>query len=151
MIAAQNRRKGGDMAVVKWSPFQELESMERRMRRLFEDAGMPSPAPAADVYETDGAFVIELEVPGFEEKELDVEVIDHTLTITGERKEEKETKEKTFFLQERLEKQFERRFQLPAETKAESVTASFAKGVLEVRVPKTPEPSPRKISIGATK
>jgi len=57
------------MAATKWAPSPELDSMERRVRRLFEEIGFaPALAPAADVYETDDEFVVELEVPGYEEK-----------------------------------------------------------------------------------
>jgi HSP20 family protein len=136
------------MAVVRWSPFQELDAMERRMRRLFEDAGVPTAGtPSADVYETESELVVELEVPGYEEKELAIEVTDHTLKVTGERKEEKEQKDKAFLLRERLETRFERRFQLPQDIKTEDVKATFTKGVLEIHVPKTPEPTPRTIAI----
>ena len=77
------------MTIVKWTPFTELDSMERRMRRLFEEIGFaPGLAPAADVYETDEEFVVELEVPGYEEKELSIEVSDHTLAIKGSRRED---------------------------------------------------------------
>ena len=65
--------------IVKWTPFQELDSMERRMRRMFEEIGFaPTLLPAADTYETDEEFVVELEVPGFAEKELVIEVSDLT-------------------------------------------------------------------------
>ena len=144
------------MEVVKWSPFRELwspfrdlEGIERRMRRMFEDAGMtPTLAPAADIYETDEEYVVELEVPGYEEKELEIEVTDHTLRVKGERAEEKEKKEKAFHLHERLEKAFERRFTLPAEADPGKAKAVFTKGVLEIHVAKTPETKPRKIAIG---
>ena len=79
------------MQLVRWSPLAELDSMERRMRRVFDEAGItPAPLPAADVYETEAEYILELEVPGFEEEKLSVEVFDHTLTIKGERVEEKE-------------------------------------------------------------
>jgi HSP20 family protein len=139
------------MDIVRWSPFREFEGMERRMRRMFEDAGLtPSLPPAADVYEADTEFVVELEVPGFEEKELDLEVTDNTLRVKGERTETKEGKDKAFLLKERIEKSFERRFSLPATADLGKIKASFANGVLEIRIPKTPEPKPRKVPIGKT-
>ncbi len=90
--------------LVKWTPFRELDLMERRMRRMLEDVGFgPITMPAADIYETPEEFVVELEVPGFEEQELGLEVTDHTLTVTGEaRAETKKEDEKTFILHERL-------------------------------------------------
>jgi HSP20 family protein len=138
------------MAVVKWSPWQELEAMERRMRKLFEESPfVPAAAPNADVYETDDEWVVELEVPGYEEKELEIEVTDHTLCVKGARKEEKEKKEKTFQLRERLESSFERRFALPEEADTEKLKALFGKGVLEIHAPKAQIAKPRKVEIGA--
>jgi HSP20 family protein len=132
----------------KWTPFRELDLMDRRMRRFFEDIGfVPALTPAADVYETDGELVVELEVPGFDEQELEIEVRDHTLSITGERKEELEKKEKTLRMHERLEKRFERRFELPAGIDGEHVAAEYTKGVLTVHVPKASHEQPRKVAI----
>jgi HSP20 family protein len=138
------------MAVVKWSPFQELEAMERRMRRLFEDTALPT-LPAADVYETGGELVVEIDVPGFDEKELDVELTDHTLTVKGEKAKETEEHEKAFYRKERLQQSFQRSFELPVEAKAEEVKALFTKGVLEIHVPKAPEAKPRKVAIAGKK
>ncbi|HSI97805.1 MAG TPA: Hsp20/alpha crystallin family protein [Gaiellaceae bacterium] len=135
--------------LVKWAPFQELDTIERRMRRMLEELGVaPAPLPAADLYETDHEVVVELDVPGFEEKDLSLEVADHTLTIKGEHKAEKEEKEKTFYLHERLEKHFERRFKLPPEVDVERVEAKFGAGVLEVHIPKIEKVKPRTIEIG---
>jgi cell division protein FtsA len=82
-----------------------------------------------------------------EEKELGIEVTDHTLTIKGERKEAKDIKEKTYRLHERLEKEFERRFSLPVEADLEHVTAKYAKGMLEVHAPKIEQAKPRTVAI----
>ncbi len=135
-------------AIVRWSPLRELDSLERRMRRMLDAFDLvPAAFPAADVYETDDEVVVELEAPGFDEKEIDVEVTDHTLVIKGGRTEEKETEERSFRLQERLESTFERRFELPAEVDTSKVSASFSKGVLKVQVGKTAKAEPRKIDI----
>lgn len=137
------------MAVVKWTPWADLDAMERRMRRFFGDVGfMPAPMPAADVYESNGDFVVELEVPGFEQKDLAVELTDHTLVVKGEISETKEEKEKTFRLQERLEKSFERRFTVPLEVDLEHFDASFDKGVLRVHAPRTEKVAAKTIAIG---
>ena len=77
--------------LVRWTPFREFDLMERRMCRVLEDVGIgPIAMPAADVYETPEAFVVELEVPGFDEPQLGLEVTDHMLTITGDATAEKE-------------------------------------------------------------
>lgn len=133
----------------RWTPIRELDRMERRVRRMFEEAGVfPGVGPAADVYEADNEFVFELEVPGFEEKDLAVEVTDHTLVVKGERKAESEKQEKTLLLRERLEREFERRFELPATADNEHVSAEFAQGVLTLHVPKAAEAKPHKVAIG---
>ena len=136
------------MTIVKWTPFTELDSMERRMRRIFEEIGFaPVLAPAADVYETDEEFVVELEVPGYDETELSIEVSDHTLAIKGTRERTKEEKTKEFALHERLEREFERRFVLPSEADTEHVEAVFTKGVLEVHAQKMQTAKPKKVEI----
>lgn len=134
----------------KWTPFRELDRMERRVRRVFEDAGFfPMLTPAADIYEAETEYVVELEVPGFEEKELAIEVSDHTLLVKGERKAETEKREKALLLRERLERQFARRFELPPESDSEHVTAEYGKGVLTLHVPKIAISATRKIEIKA--
>ena len=137
------------MEMSRWTPFRELEAMERRMRRLFDEAGVtPALLPSADVYETEEEYMVELEVPGFEEKDLTIEVSDHTLRIKGERSAEKEQKEKTYRLHERLESSFERRFELPPDADTEAVRADFENGVLEMHAPKTKAAKPRAVAIG---
>lgn len=139
------------MNLVRWSLFPELEAIDRRMRRMLDEFGIvPTALPAADVVETDTEYTFELEVPGFDEKELTVEVSDHTLVVKGERSETKEEKEKTYRLHERLERKFERRFELPSGADAEDIGAEFARGVLTVHAPKVETPEPRKVAI-ATK
>ncbi len=132
----------------RWTPFRDLELMEQRMRRLFPNL-IVSPAftPATDVYETTEEVVFELEVPGFEQQELAIEVIDHTLVVKGERKLVAEKTEKQFRLHERLESTFERSFTLPVEADGEHLTATFGKGLLTLHVPKLAHSTPRKVPI----
>jgi HSP20 family protein len=139
------------MALVRWSPFQELETMERRLRKLFDEVGLaPTMVPNADVYETDDEFVVELEVPGFAEQELEVEVTDHTLRVKGERAATAERKAQSFQLHERLEASFERRFLLPPEADMERVSASYDKGVLEIHAAKAKVAAAKKVAIART-
>jgi len=149
-VTMEARKEERMTTIVKWAPFQDLDVFERRMRRMLEDWGVaPAPIPAADVYETEKELVVELDVPGYEEKELALEVTDHTLTITGERKAEKVEQDKSFHLHERLEKHFERRFTLPPEVDTEKIAATFGTGVLEVHIPKIELAKARKIEIKA--
>jgi HSP20 family protein len=132
----------------RWTPFRDLELMEQRMRRLFPNLVLsPAFAPATDVYETSDEVVFELEVPGFAEKELRIEVVDHALVVKGERKAEAEKSEKDFRLQERLESTFERSFALPSEADGEHVKAVYGNGLLTLRVPKLAQPKPRTVPI----
>ena len=136
--------------LVKWAPFGDLDLVERRMRRMLEDFGVaPAVVPAADVIETEKELIVKLDAPGFDEKELSLEVSDHMLTVKGEKTEQKEERDTTFHLRERLENRFERSFTLPTEADVEHVGAKFRKGVLEVHVPKLEQPKPRTISIKA--
>ena len=134
----------------KWTPFGEVDLLDRRLRRMFAGVGLvPTLTPAADIYDADDELVVELEVPGFGENELEIEVSNHTLTVKGERKEERETKEKALHLRERLEATFERSFVLPTEADSEHLTATYDKGVLTLHVPKAVRAEPRKIEIAS--
>lgn len=133
--------------LTRWTPFQELEAFQRRIPRLFEEFGFfPAMMPAADVYERNGEFFYELEVPGFEEKDLSIEITDHVLAIKGERKEKTEEEKKDYRLHERLERHFERRFEIPPTADVDKLTAEFKHGVLSVHTPLKVE-KPRKVSI----
>jgi HSP20 family protein len=133
--------------MVKWDPFRDFDLMLPGIRRMLPLSAEPV-YPAADIYETADEFVVELEVPGFEEKELAIEVTDHTLSVKGEHEETTEKQEKTFRLHERLEQTFERRFALPETVDAEKLTATFEKGVLELHAPKVAIAATKTIPIG---
>lgn len=132
--------------IVKWAPFRDLDLMERSMRRMLGTAFTPA-LPVADIYETKDEFVVELEVPGYEEQELSIEISDHMLTVTGEHTAAKEAKDKTFHVHERLEHEFQRQFELPVTVDADRLTATFGKGVLELHGPKAEQAHPKKIPI----
>jgi HSP20 family protein len=149
-LAARSREEVTMPLLEKWTPFSEVDIIDRRMRRMFAGLGIvPTLTPAADIYEADDELVVELEVPGFDEKELEIEVSDHTLTVKGERREEKDVKEKALRLRERLEASFERTFVLPTEADSDHLTATYGKGVLTLHVPKAKHAEPRKIAIAS--
>ena len=136
--------------LVKESLFPE--TMERRFRRLFGEmplmpAFVAPMLPAADIYETPDEYILELEVPGFEEKELSLEISDHRLAVKGAREETKEHDEKSYRLHERLERSFERTFTLPPEIDGAHASATLEKSVLEVHVPKLVTSEPHAITI----
>jgi HSP20 family protein len=153
-VTLESIQEGGESMPVleKWAPLPDLDIVERRMRRLFEDVGIaPSITPAADVYETGDEIVVELEVPGYDESNLAVTISDHTLAVTGTREEDKEKEERALRVRERLESHFERRFQLPTETDSAHVRAEYGKGVLTLHVPKLAELKPRIVTIDKKK
>ena len=147
------------MAVVRWEPFRELSSLQSEMNRLFNAAfgDMPNGGtggaprrwmPAMDLLETDDDFVLRADLPGMTESDVNVELEDNVLTISGERKSEHEEKREGYYRVERAFGSFSRSLTLPQGVDADSVNASFEKGVLEVRVPKPEQRKPRKITIG---
>jgi HSP20 family protein len=95
--------------------------------------------PAVDITEKDKAYEITAELPGMDEKNIEVNVANGTLTIKGEKQEEKEEKDKGHYLRERSYGSFERRFRVPEGIDANKIEATFKKGVLTVRIPKTAE------------
>lgn len=96
-------------------------------------------APAVDIVEKDKEYEVTAELPGLDEKNIDVKVTDNTLTIKGEKNEEKESREKDRYLSERRYGSFVRSFTLPAGVDASKIEATFSKGVLSVKLPKTAE------------
>ena len=96
-------------------------------------------APAVDISESDKAYEITAELPGMDEKDIEVKVVNGNLMIKGERQEQKEEKQKDYYLHERRFGSFERHFQVPEGADADKIEASFKKGVLTVTLPKKPE------------
>jgi HSP20 family protein len=107
-------------------------------------------APAVDVVEKDKAYEITAELPGMEEKDIEVKFADGVLSVTGEKKEEKEEKKKDWYLSERRYGSFQRAFRVPEGVDADKIEATFKNGVLTVSLPKSPEAIKRekKIPIG---
>ena len=149
------------MALVRWEPARELHTIQQEMNRLFNtffDApasgsgtgagGARRWVPAMDLVETESHFVLRADLPGLDEKDVEIEVQDNVLTISGERRYEHEAKKDGYYRLERGSGQFSRTLTLPDGVDAEAITAAFDKGVLEVRVPKPEERKPRRVQIG---
>ena len=142
------------MAITRWDPFREVVSMQNRLNSLFRDLNegdspltTASFVPAVDIYEDAQKVVLKLEVPGIDEKDLDIRVENNTLTVKGERKFEKEEKEENFHRIERRYGSFFRAFTLPSTVNTESVQASYNAGVLKLELAKKPEAQPKQIKI----
>lgn len=142
------------MAITRWDPFREVVSLQNRFHSIFRDfkesEGPLTTAnfvPPVDIYEDEKKVVIKLEVPGIEEKDLDVRVENNTLTVRGERKFESEEKEENFHRIERSYGSFYRAFTLPTTVDADHVEAKYTAGVLKLELKKKVEAQPKQIKV----
>jgi HSP20 family protein len=149
--------------LTRWDPFREFVTIQDRMNRLFRDSyGTQGPeealtsttfAPPVDVYEDEHNVTLKIEVPGIEEKDIDVRIENNTLTVHGERKYEKEEKEENYRRVERQYGSFTRTFTLPTTVDQDSVQADYDKGVLKIKLAKKAEAKPKqiKVNVGSQK
>ncbi len=133
------------------SPFEEMEKrFEEFFRRPFSMLGhswMPGlrlseiaeVSPTVDVFEEGNDIVVKAELPGMKKEEIDVNITDNAITISGEKKKEEKVEKKNYFRMERSYGSFTRSFRLPAEIQTDKVKANFKDGILEIRAPKTEE------------
>ena len=146
------------MTIVRWEPLRELSSLQGEMNRLFNTVfDQPGSGgnggtlrrwmPAMDLVETDDHFVLRADLPGLTEDDIKIELEDGTLTVSGERKSEHETRKEGYHRVERAFGSFSRSLTLPKGVDADAVTAKFDRGVLEVSIPKPEERKPRRIEI----
>src|SRR5271166_4690894 len=148
--------------LTRWDPFRDLYSLQNRLNRLFEEQysggreeSLTTGAfvPPVDIYEDEHGIQLKLEVPGIDQKDLDVKVENNTLTVSGERKFEQEEKEENFRRVERHYGIFTRSFTLPSTVNTEDINASYDNGVLNIRLAKRAEAKPKqiKVSVGSQK
>ncbi len=149
--------------LTRWEPFREFATLQDRMNRLFResfnDVGRDESlttstfSPAVDVYEDQHRVMLKIEVPGIEEKDIDVRVENNTLTVHGERKIEKEEKEENYLRVERQYGNFTRTFTLPTTLDTDNVSATYDKGVLKITLAKKAEAQPKqiKVNVGSEK
>jgi HSP20 family protein len=145
--------------LTRWEPFREFSTLQDRINRVFRDSYSAADrddsltAPAVDVYEDEHQVTLKIEVPGIDEKDIDVRVENNTLTVHGERKIEKEEKEENYRRVERQYGSFTRRFTLPQTVDTETVSATYDKGVLKIALPKKAEAKPKqiKVNVGSEK
>ena len=142
------------MTITRWDPFREVMALQNRVNSLFREMNegdnpltTASFVPAVDIYEDPKKVVLKLEVPGMEEKDLDVRVENNTLTVKGERKFEKDEKEENFHRIERRYGSFYRAFTLPQTVDTEHINASYTAGVLKLELQKKPEAQPKQIKV----
>jgi HSP20 family protein len=146
------------MNIVLRDPFREFEDMSTKLGRFFsqpylrrtvdDDGGFFADfSPAVDVQETDQEYIVKADLPDVKKEDVKVGIEDGVLTLEGERKQEKEEKNKKFHRVERAYGKFVRRLALPTEVDAQKVAAEFKDGVLNVRLPKTETVKPRAIAV----
>jgi HSP20 family protein len=142
------------MTITRWDPLRGVVGSQNRVNFLLrvlndgqEADAATSFVPAVDIYEDAQKVVLKLEVPGIDQKDLDIRVENHTLTVKGERKFEKEEKEQNFHRIERRHGSFFRAFTLPSTVDTDSVQASYNAGVLKLELAKKPEAQPKQIKI----
>ena len=148
------------MALIRWEPVRELNTIQNEMNRLFNTFFEPAPQgngpslsrrwiPAMDLVETDKDFVLRADLPGLSENDVNIELEDNVLTVSGERKSEHEERKEGYYRVERASGRFSRSLTLPEGVDPEKVRANFENGVLEVRIPKPEQRQPRKVTISA--
>ncbi len=145
------------MAVVRWDPFRDLNLLQDRMNRLFEDANRnwksDEPAstttwsPAVDIFETESEIVVKAEVPGMDRKDITLNLENNVLTLRGERRFLKETKEENYHRIERSYGGFSRAFSIPVTVDDEKIRADYQDGVLKIVLPKKEQLRPKQIKI----
>jgi len=144
------------MALIRWEPARELQSIQHEVNRLFGSfldphAGVEIGArrwlPAIDLVEEGDHYVLRADVPGVSQDELKVELEDNVLTLSGERKSEHEERKDGYYRIERASGSFSRSLTVPEGVDPDAIEARFERGVLEVRIPKPAERKPRRVAI----
>lgn len=149
-------------ALMRWDPFREMEELQRRMLALLnwrpfgkntiklaeeEDITVPEWSPLVDIVEEDKEYLIKVELPEVSKDDVRVTVEGGTLTISGERKMEKEQKGRRVHRLERYYGRFERSFTIPEDAEPENIKAEFKDGVLRVHLPKSEKARPKQIEV----
>jgi HSP20 family protein len=160
----KNTPSGGEEEmtyITRFEPFRDLLNLQGQMNRLFQDFGRASDelmttgtfVPPVDIYEDEHGISLRLEVPGMQEKDIDIRLENNTLTVRGERNFEKEEKEENFHRIERRYGTFSRSFTLPNTVDSEKVEANYESGVLKIKLAKRAEAKPKqvKINVGGQK
>lgn len=139
----------------EWDPFGDILDLQKEINRLFNLslARTTRPyvegewAPAINVYKKGDKYILEAELPGLSKNDVNITVLNNVITISGEKKQEKEIKEDDYYCYERSYGKFSRSFELPAEVEPSKVKASFTNGVLKAELPVAESAKPKQIKI----
>ena len=144
-------------SVSRWDPLAEMAEMHQWFDRAVGDLFSQTPvdvtaaesvwSPLVDIHETKDRFLVKAELPGMKQEEIEVSIMDDTLTLKGERKREREVNENEYHRIERSYGTFQRSIVLPAGVDAGAVKASYKDGVLEIQLPKKEEAKPKAIKV----
>jgi HSP20 family protein len=148
--------------LVRWEPFNEIVSLREAMDKLFEDSFIHSRwltpmrenvfgQMALDIIENDNELVVKATVPGFKPEDIEINVVDDTLSIKAETQAEKKEEKETYLLRERRYNALHRSVHLPVTVEADKATAEFEHGVLTLTLPKAEAVKPKQIKINAKK
>jgi HSP20 family protein len=144
------------LTITRRDPFRGLAALHEQLNRLFDDpffriqpsdSALTAWSPAVDIYETENELTLKADLPGLQEKDLDVRVENNMLTIRGERKWEKNVSEDNYLRVERSYGSFSRSFSLPSTVNTDAIRAEYKNGVLEVHMPKREESKPRQVKV----
>jgi len=145
------------MELVRWEPFDGLNRFQSRINELFDETfgrSRTTPAsttglwyPPVDILESKDSYLIRAELPGMKKEDVNLEVQEGTLTLSGERKFDEPASGVEYHRVERVTGKFSRSFYLPQTIKQDSIKATFKDGILEVHVPKADEAKPKQIAI----
>ena len=149
------------MTLTRWQrptldPFEQLSHLRDEVTRLFDSPfggltqGFNTRAPAVDLYEEKDNLIVKAELPGMKKEDIDVSLHDGTLTISGERKSEREEKKGETYRSERFYGRFQRSVMLPTPVSADKVKASYKDGILSITLPKTEEAKPKQIEVSVS-
>lgn len=142
------------MPLIRWNPLFELNNLQGRMNRLFDEAlrtedGQSTTlwSPAADVLETESAMIVKVELPGMDRNDINIHLENNVLTVRGERPFEKEGKAENYHRVERAYGSFSRSFALPVVVDQEKISADYKDGILRITLPKKEQARAKKIEI----
>jgi HSP20 family protein len=156
-----DQKKEVNMALIKWKnrdpydPWSDIRTLQEEINDLFDIDRFPpisglfdrSNSPSIDIVEGENDFTVACELPGLEQKDIDLSIVSNVLTIKGDKKNERETRNGKYYKKETWSGSFQRTLSLPSSVDPERVNAQLKDGILTVSLPKKEEAKPKQISV----